>query len=425
MKKCISGAFIVLLLLINGALNAGAVNFGIFQGHMLDGSLNEEETEIIQGHVLDSALDEKETEIIQGHILDGVTAEDGTPAVSAPDAQSFTITFLPNGRGASVSPKSKRVTNGRAYGELPVPKWDGYVFDGWRTVSGTLITANHVVSLSADQSLYAQWREPTCKVRFDANGGSVRLISIDLPLDGNYGELPLPVRGGYSFEGWHTLPYGGVRVTDYAALTSTEDHTLYAHWVLLPAPEETEEPEGIFEDVPTTSSYYPAVRWAVMRGITSGTSAETFSPNAPCKQWHILTFLWRANGCPEPLGMPGGSGPSGTLTASDEIWTKGVLWAYEHSLIPAIRFYNDEENSTRSDAVTYLWKLAGSPTEEASVRSVLACFTDVSPDSDYAPAVAWALENGITKGTTETTFSPDRICTRGQIVTFLYRWYTR
>ena len=132
-----------------------------------------------------------------------------------------------------------------------MPKREGYVFDGWRTASGNPITANHAVNLSADQSLYAQWREQACQVRFDANGGSVKVLAIDIPIGGDYGELPRPVRNGYSFEGWYTLPRGGVRVKDYAALTRTDDHTLYAHWAVLPAPEEVEEPElsGVDESV--------------------------------------------------------------------------------------------------------------------------------------------------------------------------------
>ena len=74
--------------------------------------------------------------------------------------------------------------------------------------------------------------------------------------------------------------------------------------------------------------------------------------------------------------------------------------------------------------MTYLWKLAGCPEQDAAMKAVVNRFTDVPPDSDYAPAVAWALKTGITNGTTDTTFSPERVCTRGQIVTFLYRCYT-
>ncbi|MBR4212295.1 MAG: InlB B-repeat-containing protein [Oscillibacter sp.] len=375
------------------------------------------EGRIFQGHIVDGALtDENNSKIYQGHIVDGVTADDGdsAPGAQVPDdAPTFTVKFFPNGSGASVPWNSKQVTNGRAYGELPVPERANYVFQGWYTDTGAKITPNKVVNLSADLNLYAQWAVLTYEVRLDANGGTLREISIDIPKGGDYGELPRPARTGYTFEGWYTLPRGGERVSNYAPLYRQENHTLYAHWAAVPAPDDTEDYAGTgFQDVSTNSSYYPAVCWAVRRGITSGTSPETFSPNDPCKRRHILTFLWRANGCPE------------TQLALSAI-SPGTLWAYENTLIPAEVLYNDEDASTRSDAVTYLWKLAGCPTEEASLQSVLNRFTDVAPESEYAAAVAWALDAGITNGTTDTTFSPERICTRGQIVTFLYRCYTR
>ena len=375
-------------------LLADAESFGIFQGHIVDG-----------------ALEEEESPIIQGHILDGVIAEDGAAKPNAaPNAPSYTVTFLP-GDGATVKTESKTVTNGRAYGELPVPQREGYAFDGWRNASGAKVTANTIVNLSADQTLYAQWSVLTYEVRFDANGGSVKQISIDIPVGGDYGELPRPTRSGYAFSGWHTQRYGGTLVADHAALIFNADHTLYAHWTRLAAPPmEDYESADAFQDVPATSCYYAAVRWAVERGITSGTSPETFSPNDPCKRRHILTFLWRANGCPDTERVLNSVNP-------------GTMWAYENALIPRDYLYSDEDASTRSDAVTYLWKLAGSPTEEASLKSIVSRFTDVSPESECAAAVAWALDKGITNGTTDTTFSPERVCTRGQIVTFLYRCY--
>ncbi len=376
-------------------LFADAESFGIFQGHIVDG-----------------ALEEEESPIIQGHIVDGVIAEDGAAKPNAvPNAPSYTVAFQP-GDGASVGAASKTVTNGRAYGELPVPKREGYAFDGWLNASGAKVTANTIVSLSADQILYAQWSVLTYEVRFDANGGSVKQISVDIPIGGDYGELPRPTRTGYAFDGWYTLPRAGILVADHAALIRNADHTLYAHWTPLSAPSmENYASADAFRDVPVTSCYYAAVRWAVEQGITSGTSPETFSPNDPCKRRHILTFLWRANGCPD------------TERAFNAV-NPGTMWAYENALIPRDYLYSDEESATRSDAVTYLWKLAGSPTEETSLKSVVSRFTDVSPESECAAAVAWALDKGITNGTTDTTFSPERVCTRGQIVTFLYRCYT-
>lgn len=411
MTKRIYGVILTLLWLMIVPSAAEAASHGIFQGHMVDSALDEAQP-MSQEHIVGT----DNAPIYQGHVVDGVIAEDGKgapPDATLPDAPTFTVTFLPNGAGVTLPESSKEVTNGRAYGELPTPTRNGYAFQGWHTASGASVAANTVVNLSADQSLYAYWAPVAYEIRLDPNGGTLKQTSIGVPESGNYGELPRPSRAGYTFEGWFTQPSGGERVLNNSSLFQLEDHTLYAHWVAALALGGTEDYGSAltFRDVSASSSYYPAVYWAVHWGITSGTSPETFSPNDPCKRRHILTFLWRANGCPE------------TEHVLDAV-QPGTLWAYERDLIPLDVLYNDEDASTRSDAVTYLWKLAGCPMEEASVKSVVGRFTDVSPDSEYAPAVAWALNTGITNGTTETTFSPDRICTRGQIVTFLYRCYT-
>ena len=396
MKKRIYGAVCAIALALMCPLIAGAVNFGVRQDHPGDSSLNENPS---KPH--------------QGYLLDGPMAPDGdseTPTEKV-NAASFTVTFHP-GDGATVSPESKRVTNGYAYGKLPAPEKNGYAFQGWVNSAGIRISANTVVNLTADQTLYAVWSVQTYDVTFDANGGTVGVPGVEIPIGGNYGELPRPIRNGYVFDGWHTLPRGGERILSYEKLTRLENHTLYAHWIASPeiSSEDYAADDDVFQDVPSTSIYYAAVNWAVKRGITSGTSPETFSPNDLCKRRHILTFLWRANGCPD------------TQRAYSSV-LPGTMWAYESGLIPREVLYHDEEASTRSDAVTYLWKLAGSPAVDTPLQAALERFTDVSPESECAPAIAWALDAGITNGTTDTTFSPDRICTRGQIVTFLYRCY--
>lgn len=159
---------------------------------------------------------------------------------------------------------------------------------------------------------------------------------------------------------------------------------------------------GQFTDVPDTSPFASAITWAVGEGITNGTSATTFSPGQNCTEAQILTFLWRAKGCPEPENP----------AASSTYYAKAAKWAVEEGIV-----YEFEADTpcTRSMAVTYMWKAAGSPSAKA------ASFTDVPASADYAQAVAWAVEQGVTEGTSATTFSPDTVCTRGHIVTFLYR----
>lgn len=162
-----------------------------------------------------------------------------------------------------------------------------------------------------------------------------------------------------------------------------------------------------FTDVVANAYYAEPVFWAVENGITSGTTATTFSPNATCTTAQILTFLWRAKGSPEPT--------SRTNTFTDiketDYFYKAALWAKEKGLISGAVF-NGNTPCTRSATVTYMWKLAGSP------NAPKANFTDIS-----SGAANWALAMGITGGTSATTFSPDQTCTRGQIVTFLFRAY--
>jgi hypothetical protein len=165
-----------------------------------------------------------------------------------------------------------------------------------------------------------------------------------------------------------------------------------------------------FTDVAATSPFYAAIQWAVDRGITKGTSSTTFSPSNLCTNNHILTFLWRANGSPAATV----ANPFDNIDTSGD-FGKAALWAYEQGLISGTSFPGTV-NCTRAQTMLYFWKQAGSPATPVSDK-----FTDVPADAEYAQAVAWAVAQGITNGTSGTTFSPDATCTRGQIVTFLYR----
>lgn len=159
---------------------------------------------------------------------------------------------------------------------------------------------------------------------------------------------------------------------------------------------------GGFTDVKTGDYFADPVQWAVEKKITAGTSATTFSPNATCSQGQILTFLWRAKGEPKPSEAVSGT----------QYYAAAAQWAKEQGLTDN---FSAEADCTRAMVVTYLWKLAGSP------KAGTSNFSDVPANADYAQAVAWAVEQGVTAGTSATTFSPESVCTRGQIVTFLYR----
>ena len=169
-----------------------------------------------------------------------------------------------------------------------------------------------------------------------------------------------------------------------------------------------------FADVPADAYYYNAVQWAVRNGITNGTSETTFSPNAPCTRGQVVTFLWRAAGCP----TPNGSEMPFTDVVKGSYYETAVLWAVEHGITNGTSETTFSPNApcTRAQTVTFLWRSQGKP-----AAGTANPFTDVAKDTYYTDAVLWAVENGITEGTSETTFSPDEDCTRAQTVTFLYR----
>ena len=169
-----------------------------------------------------------------------------------------------------------------------------------------------------------------------------------------------------------------------------------------------------FTDIPINAYYTNAVKWAIENSITNGTSNTTFSPDDTCTTAQILTFLHRAKGTPAPTrGNPYSNVKSG------DYFYNAALWAGENSLTGNSGSFNGGTPCTRAAVVTYLWKLAGEPSAEN------AAFSDVPASADYAQAVAWAVVQGITHGTGGTMFSPDATCTRGQIVTFLYRAYAK
>ena len=168
-----------------------------------------------------------------------------------------------------------------------------------------------------------------------------------------------------------------------------------------------------FVDMPADAYYYDAVGWAVSNGITNGTTDTTFSPDKACTRAQTMTFLWRAAGCPKPHSD---NNPFADVSA-DAYYYDAVLWAVEQGITngTTATTFSPDVTVTRAQTMTFLWRYSNSP--KASNSS----FTDVAADAYYAAAVAWAVEQGITNGTTSATFNPNDPCTRAQIVTFLYR----
>lgn len=145
-------------------------------------------------------------------------------------AKTYTVTF--NANGGTTSTSSKTVTYGSTYGTLPTPTRTGYTFNGWYTASsgGTQITSSSTVSITANQTLYAQWTAKTFTVTFNANGGTTSTASKTVTYGSTYGTLPTPTYTGYSFLGWYTATSGGTKITSSTTVSITANQTLYAQW---------------------------------------------------------------------------------------------------------------------------------------------------------------------------------------------------
>ena len=210
--------------------------------------------------------------------------------------------------------------------------------------------------------------------------------------DKNGDELTLKDKGSgkYTF----TMPAGKVEVK----ATFMEDNSVL----------------NFFYDVPNDAYFYEAVKWAVKNGITDGVGDNLFAPGQPCTRAQIVTFLWRAAGSPAPK-----STVSFADVPAGSYYAKAVAWAVENGITLGTGdgTFSPNATCTRAQSVTFLYRALG--TAPTTVNG----FTDVTADAFYADAVAWAVESGVTNGTSASTFSPNNGCTRAQIVTFLFRAY--
>lgn len=173
-----------------------------------------------------------------------------------------------------------------------------------------------------------------------------------------------------------------------------------------------------FVDVPASAYYYDAVLWAAEQGITGGTDATHFSPDGVCTRAQAVTFLWRAAGSPAPSA----TAMPFTDVAADSYYYNAVLWAMENGITvgTSSTTFSPDLKCSRAHIMTFLWRSEKSPAA-GSVNP----FTDVSADAYYADAVLWAVKESVTNGTSSATFSPDADCTRAQIVTFIWRTLAR
>ena len=448
----------------------------------------------------------KEWQVISGNVTikdNKFTMPDGNVEVKAifekdapPAPTEFTITVKTDGNGTASASHAKAVV-GTEIILTATPK-TGYHFKEWQVISGGVTIKDDKFTMpSANVEVKAIFEKdappaPTeFIVTFDGNGGTSS-VSRMTTTDQKLTSLPSASRSGsYSFDGWYTKKNGGTEIT-----TDTEfpaDTTVYAHWTytggggssgysyytikatagtggsISPSgnvsvregrdqtftitPDKgyavanvkidgksigavksytfenvsrthtievifmkaNGNPQtGVFVDVATGSYYEDAVDWAVENGITQGTDDTHFSPDGICTRAQAVTFLWRAAGSPEPetRAMPFTDVPVGSY------YYDAVLWAVENGITKGTSdtTFSPNMTCTRAQIVAFLWR-----SEKSPAAGTANPFADVKSTAYYAGAVLWAVKENITKGTTNTTFSPDADCTRAQIVTFLWR----
>ena len=301
------------------------------------------------------------------------TSKFSTYAMTYYEETVYTVSFNSNG-GSAVQAMAVRA--GDAVSSPTAPTRSGYTFNGW-TLNGSAYDFSKAVD--SDITLTASWTRSS-----SGNGGGSSYSG-----GGSTG-------GSTASGGGTTQPTGG----NGSVIISTDGASA----------------QTVFTDVASGAYYYDAVNWAVTRNITDGTGDSTFSPDAQCSRAQMITFLWRAAGSPLPRSA---ENPFVDISESDYYYN-AVLWAVEAGITDGMDALHFEpgDTVTRAQSVTFLYRLAG-----AGRSGTTSAFADLDMSGYYVDAVYWAVENGITDGTAEGTFSPDDACLRAQIVTFLYRYY--
>ena len=347
--------------------------------------------------------------------------EDAPPAPT-----EFTITVETDGKGTASASHAKAVAGTEI--RLTATPNTGYHFKEWQVMSGGVSIGNNKFLMSSAnvevKAIFEKDAPPAPTefvVTFGGNGGTPSVGSMTTT-NQKLTSLPSASRSGsYSFDGWYTEKSGGTKITKDTVFSANT--TVYAHWTytggytppVRPRPaEDVPAKYPGFVDAPASSYFYEAVMWAVESGVTTGVSANRFDPNGVCTRAQAMTFLWRAAGSPAPKSraMPFADVPAGSY------YYDAVLWAVENGITKGSSntTFSPNDTCTRAQIVSFLWRSEKTP-------AVSSCnpFTDVKPGAYYLDAVLWAVESGITKGTTAMKFSPDADCTRAQIVTFLWR----
>ncbi|MCR4724074.1 MAG: S-layer homology domain-containing protein [Clostridia bacterium] len=368
-----------------------AVNFNGIIGNEPNHSL------VMDGGVIHVTVEAPQVEGCAGVVLGGkLLMENGSllyPYVSAAgETHGVEVAVLLDINGSTIDSYVESTTGAKSYGVV----CGSAVLDG--NISGTLLHSKAVNGLAfaadtgertEEEIAFEEGYEPK---QIELKGTA----ALSLPKDGVFGLFAVPGYGEF---------IQAETVFDPAD-TSNPAEEVQIDQAIDPFP---------FTDVKDSDYFHDAVHWAYWNGITGGKTKTLFAPNDTCTRAQIVTFLWNASGRPEPKTTD-----DPFTDVGQDYYTKAVLWAVENGItagVAADRF-GPHQPVTRAQAMTFLYGAMDRP--EAKLPADAPFFEDVPDDAYYAAPVAWAYANGITNGTTKTTFGPDDLCTRAQIVTFLY-----
>ena len=395
-----------------------------YPGHIIEASKNFAGTnpdETYNPEKLDPGVNKKGYKYVEvrptsGTVITGIklnkelsmkvgTTDTLTPVFTPTDATEKTVTWTSSDKTVATVDQNGKVTAvGVGTATITVLTKDGGYTDT------CTVTVSNPSSSSGSHTTYYPVNTPA-----KSEGGSV-VVSQKSASKGSAVTVTVTPESGYQVSSVQAVDEDGKKLTltdkgdgKYSFVMPGSKVEVSASFAQVQKPEETSP----YRDVSKDSYYYDAVQWASNKGITNGVADGVFAPDWICTRGQIVTFLWRSVGSPTPktAEMPFAD------VAEDAYYAQAVLWAVENGITKGTSetTFSPDQTCTRAHAVAFLYRLVGSPAVTGS------SFQDVAADAYYNAAVAWAVQQGITNGTSETTFSPDETCTRAQIVTFLYR----
>ena len=342
-----------------------------------------------------------------------------TKFVKGSATTEYTVTVSIDGSGtASASPATAAAGTEIT---LTAKADAGYTFKQWQVVTGgvtikyskfTMPAGNVEVKAVFEKNATPPPAPTYYSITVTKDGSGTASASLATAAAGTEITLTAKADAGYTFKQWQVVT-GGVTIKDSKFTMPAGNVEVKAIFEknATPPPAPTVNP---FVDVPEGSFYETAVLWAVEKGITAGTDATHFSPDGICTRAQAVTFLWRAAGSPAAKSavMPFADVKAGSY------YYDAVLWAVEKGITAGTdaTHFSPDGTCSRAQIVTFLWRSQKSP-----AAGTANPFNDVKAGSFYETAVLWAVKEDVTKGTTNTTFSPDANCTRAQIVTLIWR----